>query len=77
MKEDEIKEVLYGAITGLMSNRNYFHKSSVTQYSKWTDEGEKAVLNLLKTFAVPIVVAQEQTLKEKSKELLMNTLKKD
>jgi hypothetical protein len=75
MNEQVIKEVMYGGITKLMENRDYFYNSSVgPEYSHWTDDGKEAVAEFLQTLSHPILVENKLKLDNRAKELVMEGL---
>ena len=76
MQKNAIKELLYGGISELMHNKTYYYKSSVGRgYSKWTDEGEKALNEFVSEIANFIIEADKEELDRRAKEMVMDTLK--
>lgn len=75
MNEQVIKEVMYGGISKLMENRDYFYNSVVgPEYSYWTDDGKEAVAEFLQTLSHPILVENKLKLDNRAKELVMEGL---
>lgn len=75
--KSSVKDVMYGSITELMNNRQFFYKSSISKwdYSHWTDEGKAEVANLMQFIAVEILRIEEQALEDKAKDMVMDKLK--
>ena len=75
MNRDAIKDVLYGSLVELSSSKRYFYRSSIKGYSHWTEEGEAAVSELLKTVIPLIVETEEKELDQRAKDMVMKELK--
>ncbi len=76
MDKDSIKDLLYGGISELVNNRDFYHMSGVsTEYSKLTDRGAAAILMFINQMAVNILVAQQAELDNRAKQLVLNGLK--
>lgn len=77
MERESIKDLLYGGLCELMQNRRYFYHSSVTaDYSHWTDEGEKAMVQYVTMMAARMLEADQEQLDQRAKELVMDGLTK-
>ena len=75
MNRNAIKDVLYGSLVELSSSKRYFYRSSIKGYSHWTEEGEAAVSELLKTVIPLIVETEEKELDQRAKDMVMKELK--
>ncbi len=76
MQKTAIKELLYGGISELMKNKNYYYQSSVGRgYSHFTDDGKEAVNEFVLEISQFIVEADKNELDRRAKEMVMNTLK--
>jgi hypothetical protein len=76
MNRNAIKDVLYGGLIELASNRKFYYTSSVNrQYCHWTDEGEAAVKEFLVLMTPMIMETEDQTLDQRARDLVMKELK--
>jgi hypothetical protein len=76
MDKNSIKNLLYGGISELVNDREFYHLSSIgMEYSKLTDRGAAAILLFINQMAVNILVAQQAELDERAKKLVINGLK--
>jgi hypothetical protein len=78
MDRPAIKDFIYGGLSEIMNNRQYFYKSSVGQgYSHFTEEGEKALVEYMNLVSWKMIEAENNELNARSKEIVMKTLKGD
>ena len=76
MDKQVIKEIMYGGISELMQNKRFYYRSSSGYYySHWTDEGNKALVEYISHVTAYIYDAEQTSLDNRSKELLLDTLK--
>lgn len=76
MEKQAIKEIMYGSINELMHNKKFYYRSSVgRQYSHWTDEGKQALMDHVEMITAYIYDAEENDLDNRSKDILLKTLK--
>jgi len=76
MEANAIKELLYGGIRELMSNRNYYYHSNVGQnYCHWTESGQKAVAEYINLVGYKIIEIEEARLNQRAKDLVIKGLK--
>jgi hypothetical protein len=76
MDRGAIKDFIYGGLSEIMNNRQYFYKSSVGQgYSHFTEEGEKALVEYMNLVSWKMIEAENTELNARSKEIVMKTLK--
>jgi len=75
MQRQAIKDVLYGSLVELSSNKRYWYTSNIKGYSHWTEEGEAAVSELLKTITPMIVETADQELDQRAKDMVMKELR--
>jgi hypothetical protein len=76
MDRGAIKDFIYGGLSEIMNNRQYFYKSAVGQgYSYFTDEGEKALVEYMNLVSWKMIEAENNELNARSKEIVMKTLK--
>ena len=68
---------MYGGVCELMQNRRYYYHSSVGKnYSNWTTEGKTAMDEFMKEITRYIYDAEQRSLDERAKELVMKELDK-
>ena len=71
-----LKDVMYGGILELMHNPKFYYRSAVNvEYSKWTDEGHEAVLNLIDSVSRDINRVESELELQRSRELMVKGLK--
>lgn len=76
MEKAAIKDLMYGGISEMMQNRRYYYRSSVGKdYSHWTDEGKSAMENFVRDITQYIWEAEEKSLNERAKEMVLKELK--
>lgn len=76
MEKAAIKDLVYGGINEMMQNRRYYYRSSVGKnYSHWTDEGKEVLGEFINDITQYIVDAEEASLDQRAKELVMKELK--
>lgn len=76
MEKQAIKELMYGGVNELMQNRRYFYHSTVGKnYSHWTTEGKTAMDEFMREMTQYIYDAEQRSLNERAKELVMKELK--
>lgn len=78
MDKGSLKDFMYGGLTEIMNNRQYYYKTSVGQgYCHFTEEGEKALVEYMNLISWKMIEAENNELNARSKEMIMNTLKGD
>jgi hypothetical protein len=76
MDKGAIKDLIYGGLSEIMNNRQYFYKSTVGQgYSHFTEEGGKALIEYMNLVSWKMIEAENTELNARSKEIVMKTLK--
>lgn len=77
MRTRDIERMMIGSIKEIIKDRHYFYYSNVgPEYCHLTDEGKVAILNAINLLGSRMVVAIEKEDVERSKELMLNELKK-
>ena len=73
----DAEKMIIGSLKEVMKDRNYFYNSTVgPEYCHLTDEGHKAVIEMLNILLPRLVKAQELEDNERSKALVLQELKK-
>jgi regulator of sigma D len=76
MDKPAIKDLVYGGLTEMMHNLQYYYKSGVNSvYSYWTEEGQKAVAEFMNLVAAKICDAEHEELNARAKEMVLSQLK--
>lgn len=75
--EEDIAITLYGAIRQLVLEKDYFYQSFQPEYSHLTGNGERAIINLVNQFGPRLIKAIHDDDVKRSKELVLNELKKE
>ena len=77
MQKGAIKDLVYGGLTELINNRNYYYHSSVgSGYSHLTDEGKDAVTEFMDMVAWKMKEAENADLDKRAKQQVLDSLKK-
>jgi hypothetical protein len=77
MHRSAIKDMIYGGLMEVMRNRNYYYHSGIgSNYSHFTEEGHKAVLEFLNVMASKMMESEHEELDARAKELVLKELKK-
>ena len=78
MDRAALKDVIYGGIVELMSNRKYYYSSGVSHtYNEWTEDGRRALKSYMILMTAQIAQAEEEEMDRRSKEFILKTLKGD
>ena len=76
MEKQAIKQLMYGGIKELMSDRRYYYNSSTGRnFSHFTDEGKVAVNEFVTEIAAYITEAENKELDNRAKEMVLKELK--
>ena len=74
MEQQVIKEFIYGGLSSIIANRNYYYKGIGSDYSHFTEKGEEAVKELMNLMAWKIIQANEADLDKRAKDMVMKGL---
>jgi len=75
MDKRAVKEVMYGGIQEMCRNRQLYYKGISPEYSHWTEEGKKALQSFMDMMSYQVIKAEEEDLKDRSKEMIIKGLK--
>lgn len=76
LDKQALKDILYGSIAELSKNSKYFKDSPFGgKYCYYTEEGEKAVLEILQFWTIKLVEEEKRLLDKRAKELVLQELK--
>ena len=76
LNKQDLKNILYGSIYELAKDRkNYYHSNFGNNYSHFTTEGEKAVLELLQVWVYNMLETEERELDRRAKDMVIKELK--
>lgn len=76
MKKQAVKDLTYGGLMEMISNRNMYYKSSVGKdYSHLTEEGKAAVAEYIELMAWKMIEAEDVELDRRAKEMVLKELK--
>jgi len=77
MEKQAIKELMYGGLKEIMNNHRYYYHSSVGKnYSNFTAAGKEVVYEFVTDLAGYIVEAEDASLNERAKDMVLKELKK-
>lgn len=77
MRTQDIEKMLIGSIKELLKDRRYFYYSTIgPEYCHLTEEGNRAILEAINLLGSRMVVAIEKDDIERSKQLMLDELKK-
>lgn len=78
MNKQILKEVIYGGVNEIIQNpRLYYDGYGDERFSKFTEDGQRAMLEFMKTMAYKMSQANGIELNQKAKQLVVNNLKGD
>lgn len=78
MKKDAVKDLMFGGISELTRNPNYYYFSTVgSAYCHWTEDGKQALLEYMDLMAYKFYEAEQEDLNRRAKELVVGALKGD
>ena len=76
MQKGAIKDLIYGGVEEILTNKNYYYHSSVGRdYSHLTDEGKVAIVEFMDLMAWKVKEANDADLERRAKEQVMSALK--
>ena len=76
MNKQAIKDVMFGSISELIKNKNFYYFSSVgPEYCYWTEEGKVELQAYMDLMAYKMLEAEEESLNKRAKELVIKGLK--
>jgi hypothetical protein len=76
LEKSALKDLLYGGISEILSNRQYYYHSSIgAEYSHFTDAGKAAMADYLNIMGAAMIKAEEASLNKRAKDLVINGLK--
>ena len=76
LDKQAVKELLYGGINEIIQNRNFYYNSSVgSNYNHFTEAGKEALDAYLKQMVTMMLIAEEESLNKRAKELVIKGLK--
>jgi hypothetical protein len=71
-----LKNILYGSIAELAKDSRYYYYSEFGEkYCNYTDEGQQAVLAVLKVWTIKLLEEEKRVLDKRAKELVVKGLK--
>lgn len=71
------KAQLYSGILDILNDKKYYYRSRVgSEYSKWTEEGQKALIDYVTHMAPYILKKEDEKLIELSKKMVWDELHK-
>ena len=76
MEKAALKDLLYGGLTELMNNKDFYYRSpNGADYSKWTERGNTAMLDYVICLTKQIQTAEENFLDKRAKDMVIRGLK--
>jgi hypothetical protein len=77
MDQNAIRTALYGGLTALMNDREYFYSSGVpgSRYVAWSESGKRAFSDLILALTPAIVEAEFDEAKHKSQDMVLDALR--
>ncbi len=75
MDKQSVKDVLYGGLLEIVKDPRNFTYIGQVEFSKFSDKGTAAVLELTSILATLMIKADKEDVDRRAKELTMNALK--
>ena len=77
MRTADVEKMIVGSVKELLKDRTYFHHSTVgPEYCRLTDQGERAIVDIVNLLGGRMANAIAQEDIERSKRLVLDELKK-
>lgn len=77
MEKAAIKDLMYGGIEEIIRNPKFYRYSQVaSNYSKFTEDGEQAIMEYLNTLAHTMYEAETADLDRRAKDMVIKELTK-
>ena len=77
MRSNDVEKMLVGSIKEIVKDRKYFYYSTVgAEYCHLTEEGNRAIIDAVNLLGSRMLVALEKEDVERSKQLVLDELKK-
>ena len=78
ISKEMLKSLLYGTIVEMQDNSDYYRRSLVgPEYSSWTEEGQRQLTILMAIMAEQVEAYEQEQLKLRSQQYMLEELKKD
>ena len=76
MRTQDVEKMIVGSIKEIIRDRQYFYHSTVgPEYCHLTEEGNRAILDVINILGSRLLKAEAEEDIERSKELVLNELK--
>jgi hypothetical protein len=76
MEKSAIKDLVYGGLEELVTNRRYYYHSSIgLNYCHFTEEGTKALSEYMNIMCAKLYEAEEKELDQRAKDMVIKGLK--
>ena len=76
MNKQAVKDLMFGGVTELMRNPNFYYFSSVgSTYCYWTEDGKAALQEYMELMAVKFHEAEQESLNKRAKQMVISSLK--
>lgn len=78
MKKEAVKDIMFGGVSELIKNKNFYYFSSIgPQYCHWTEEGKMELQAYMDFMAYTVLQAETADLDRRAKEMVIGVLKND
>jgi hypothetical protein len=78
MKKEAVKDIMFGGVSELIKNKNFYYFSSIgPQYCHWTEEGKMELQAYMDFMAYTVLQAETADLDRRAKEMVIGALKND
>lgn len=78
MQKSAIKDILYGGLSEIITNKNFYHRSSVSWgYSHITEEGQAEIMEFLLMIFHKMEEVERSDLDRRAKQMVVDQLKKE
>ena len=78
MKKEAVKDIMFGGVSELIKNKNFYYFSSISpQYCHWTEEGKTELQAYMDFMAYTVLQAETADLDRRAKEMVIGALKHD
>lgn len=76
MRTKDVEKMILGSVKEILKDRQYFYYSTIgAEYCHLTEEGTRAIIDIMNVLGSRLAVAAEKEDVERSKELVLKELK--
>ena len=76
MEKAALKDLIYGGLTELMNNKDFYYRSpNGADYSKWSEKGNDVMIEYVTSITKQMHTAEDKFLDRRAKDMVIRGLK--